>query len=191
MALSALSKMCCSSSSTETLRQCFQIFFPQALLSFLHEWETEFIMNSPGTGTNSKWMWFEVTNDRMLLQGLVGAGSIGRGASPILPGSGINSLCVAPRLPPPLSTPHQKASPASARSLAGLWNPRDVRSIPHPAFLETQSPRQGSFPQVLISAYWELKKTLHHLIQPVHFTYGETEAHTVKGTSSKLCKPWS
>ena len=51
----------------------FSDFSPQALLSFLHEWETEFIMNSLGTSTNPKCMWFEVTNDSMLLQGLVGA----------------------------------------------------------------------------------------------------------------------
>lgn len=29
-------------------------FFLQALLSFLHEWENEFIINSPGTSTNPK-----------------------------------------------------------------------------------------------------------------------------------------
>lgn len=44
----------------------------------------------------------------------------------------------------------------------------------------TQSPRQESFPYILIRAYMELKVTLHYLAQSIHFTYGETEAHTVK-----------
>lgn len=56
MIFSALFERWCLSSSTEAPRQCFQIFFsPQALLDFLNEWETEFIMNSIGTSTNPKY----------------------------------------------------------------------------------------------------------------------------------------
>lgn len=128
----------------------FLDFSPQALLSFLHEWETEFIMNSPGTSTNPKCMWFEVTNDRMLLQGLVGPASRA-------PGSGSSSLCRArwllptlntPSLPPstpPLPPPHPATTTAAeALSLASLGNPRVIRYTPLPAFVNTHSPRQES-----------------------------------------------
>lgn len=95
----------------------FSDFFPQALLSFLHEWETEFIMNSLGTSTNPKCMWFEVTNDRMLLQGA-------RGGWQHSPGRGISSLRRAPWLPPTLSTSQSTPPPtptaAEALSLADL-----------------------------------------------------------------------
>lgn len=104
MIFSALLERWCLSSSTEAPRQCFQIFFPSSLTWFL-EWmgnwiHYEFYWHQH----ESKVYGSEVTNDRMLLQGLVGAGSTSRGASPIFLGSGINNLCTAPRLPPTLST---------------------------------------------------------------------------------------
>lgn len=75
------------------------------------EWmETEFIVNSPGTSTNLKYMGLKWQRIACYCRGC-GAGSTSRRMSPVFPGSGINNfcttprcLCMTPRLPPTLST---------------------------------------------------------------------------------------
>lgn len=71
-------------------------------------------MNSPGPSTNLKCMWFEVTNDRMLLQGLVRAGSTDLAAA----STASVALWLLPK--PSTSQSHSPSPTAEALSLAGL-----------------------------------------------------------------------
>lgn len=141
-------------------------------------------MNYPGSSRNPKCMWFEVTNDRMLVQELEEAGTT---SSELHLHSVTSSLGMEPRLPPTLSPSeslrqHQLAAWLGAEAL-GVSDAH--LTLP---FWELESPRQECFPQVLTSASSsELRKVLCYLVHAIYFTCRDS----VKTTCPGLHKPWA
>lgn len=162
-------------SSLEAPKPCFQIFSPKPyLISWMNgDWiHCEFSWHQH----TSEVYGFEVTKDRMLLQGLVGlAAQLAEWA----PSSLAVVSAASARLPlqgcHPRWARHKASYSLSSRPSQAL-KPQGCQIHTSPWLSEDSD----IWTSILSLGSDQCLLTLYHLVHFIHFTYGEIEAHRVK-----------